>query len=270
MALKNTGKRNEAIAQAKKIMRMNPNDNQGIRQLLCTWFLEARDTEGCTNLLRKYGTNGEASLSYADVLLQYLRWKKDDAVENEVKQALYVAIKANPFVPDLLGTEGIEKDDQDPYYSRGGIKDAKIYVIGSQKLWGKYPESVDWIKLQKFDGGEVPSEQDLVGLLKSGTKFQMTCIHSDLDGNGMKESTLTGTQKRIKCIGCALEDFHWPRFLNRPHESSSDILVHDNDYGEKSQSLWRKTKYTNVEEVPYWRILLQFYEDDSENNDDTR
>lgn len=91
--LKNIGKINEAIRQAKQIIRLNPSNNQGIHQKLCTWFLEAKDTEGCTNLLRKYGTNIDTFLAYADVLLQYLRWIKDDAVENNIKKALYVAIK---------------------------------------------------------------------------------------------------------------------------------------------------------------------------------
>ena len=267
IALKNCGKRSEAISQAKKLMRLNPRDNQGIRQVLCTWFLEARDTEGCTNLLRKYEANGETSLSYADVILQYLRWKKDDAVEKDVKQALYVALKSNPFVPDLLGIHGIEKDEDDPYYSPGGLKDAQMYVIDSQKLWKKFPETIDWIRSQKFVEAKIPSEHDIVDLLKSGTKFQMTCIHSDLDGNDLKESTLGGTQKRNRCIGCGLDDFHWPRQLNRPHEPSSDILVHNNDFSEKS---WRKTVYTDIKEVPYWRIFLQFYEEDEDNNDDSQ
>ena len=68
-ALKDSGKSREAIAQAKKIMRLNPGDNQGLRLSLCTWFLEARDAEGCTNLLRKHGTSGDTSLAYADVVL---------------------------------------------------------------------------------------------------------------------------------------------------------------------------------------------------------
>ena len=257
ITLKDIGKRKEAIAQAKKILRLNPNDNQGIRQLLCTWFLEARDTEGCTNLLRKYGTDGDNSLAYADVLLQYLRWKKDDAVENDVRQALYVALKANPFVPDLLGAVVEKDEDKDPYYSPGSLKQAKNYVIESQKLWKKFPEAIDWITSQKYGSEKVPSEDDLVDLLKSGTSFRMVCTHTDLDGNGAKESSIRGTQKKSKCVGCARDDFYWPRQLNRPHEPRSDIFLHNNDFDDEIG--WRKTKYTAVKEVPFWRVFLQFY-----------
>ena len=57
------------------------------------------------------------------------------------------------------------------------------------------------------------------------------------------------------------------RRLNSPHEPSSDILVHNNVHG---QSGWRVTRYRGIVEVPYWRLFLQFYEEDSANNDGGR
>ena len=269
IALKGMGKRKEAIFQAKKLMRLNPNDNQGIRQLLCTWFLEAGDTEGCTNLLRKYETRGDTSLAYTDVLLQFLRWGKDDATEKEVRHALYGALKSNPFVPDLLGVvDDVEKDDdEDPCYSPGSLKEAKNYLVGSKKLWKKFPEVIERLSSLKYDGAKVPTEDDLIELLKSGTHFQITCAHTDPDGNNMMESTIAGTQKKTSCMGWGREDFHWPRQLNRPHEASSDIFLHNNDFDELG---WRKTKYTEVIEVPYWKIFLEFYGEDTENDDSSR
>ncbi|KAL7535430.1 hypothetical protein ACHAWF_005165 [Thalassiosira exigua] len=264
IAFKNMSKRSEAIAQAKRLMRLNPHSS--IRDMLCTWFLEARDTEGCTNLLRRCGTNGDTSLSFADVLLQYIRWKKDDAVEKDVKKALYEAMKVNPYVPDLLGVEGLQKDDEDPYYSFGSMKEAELYVTGSRKLWKKHQDAIDYITMLKYiDGVEVPDEEHFVDLLKSGTKFQMKCIHTNLAGSDLKESTVIGTQKRNQCVGRGLETFFWPRQLNRPHELSGDILFHNNLHQEIG---WRKTNYGNIKEVPYWRIFLQFCEDDADNDND--
>jgi hypothetical protein len=46
IALYDLGARELAIAQAKKMMFLNPSDNQGVRLLLCTWFLEVGDIEG--------------------------------------------------------------------------------------------------------------------------------------------------------------------------------------------------------------------------------
>ncbi len=75
-ALHIVGRTSEAIAVAKKLLRWNPGDNQGIRSLLCSWYVANGDAEGCTNLLRKYEKFPNASLTYSDVLLQFLRWKK--------------------------------------------------------------------------------------------------------------------------------------------------------------------------------------------------
>jgi len=67
IALNDSSEQKMAVTQAKKIIRLNPHNNLGVSVryvVLCPWFLEARDTEGCTNLLRKYGTNGDLHLAY--------------------------------------------------------------------------------------------------------------------------------------------------------------------------------------------------------------
>jgi tetratricopeptide (TPR) repeat protein len=148
IALYDLGARELAIAQAKKVMFLNPSDNQGVRLLLCTWFLEVGNTEGCANLLRKYGTKRDAHLAYTDVLLQFLRWKKDGAAEDEVKNALRTALKVNPHVPGMIGIK-VQENDCEDYYSPGTTQEAKIYFRESQNLWRMYPESIDWVKAQK-------------------------------------------------------------------------------------------------------------------------
>ncbi len=102
IALYDMGEQISAIAQAKKMIFLNPSNGQGIRFFLSTWFFEAHDAKSCTNLLRKYGTDGDKHLAYTDVLLQFLHWKKDDAVGNNVWKVLYMVLKANPYVPDII------------------------------------------------------------------------------------------------------------------------------------------------------------------------
>jgi len=251
-----------------------------VRKILCSWFLEAKDTEGCTNLLRKFNTKDDASLAYTDVLLQYLRWKKDDVVENDVKLALYTAIQTNPYVPDILarvhgfdGDDDLDEDDEDSdshdeYCSSGGSDEAKMYAKDSRKLWKKYPDALNWMKSLEFNPEKVPEESDLIELLRSGVKLRVKCRHSKLDGSDWKVSTLIGTQRRDKCIGCGLSNFYWPRSLNQPHQLASDILIHNNVFGNEEH--WRRTYYCEVEEVPYWEILLQFYADDEDYSGDYR
>ena len=133
-ALKGVGKTRDAIIQGKKLLRINPRDGQGIRKYLCSWYLEMGDTEGPTNLLRRFGTSCSAPMAYHDVLLQFLLWEKDDTVENDVKKALYVAMKENTFVPDLvLANDEIEMDEDSS--ALGSIEEGKVYARDFGRIW---------------------------------------------------------------------------------------------------------------------------------------
>jgi len=266
-ALKDLGRVDETVRQTKKLLRWDPDDGQGMRRLLCTWYLEIGDTEGCTNLLRKYNTSIDTSMAYTDVLLQFLRWKKDDVVEKDVQYALYIALKNNPFVPDVITAEKVKKIVHDTI-SPGGIHEAENYGSDARKLWNRYPDSVKWLLAQKYDqvnGAKNPSEMDLISLLRSGVDMLISSIHTNLEGGDKIDSSIVVTQKRRKCFGSGCSDFFWPPALDQPHRCSAEIFFHNNgcenqDYSKPSR--WRKTKYIDVKEVPYWNILIRFNEDD--------
>lgn len=279
IALYDIGRTEDAIKQAKNLLKLNPSDNQGTRKLLVTWYLETENTEGCANLLRKYSDCIDTDLAYADVLLQFLLWKKDDAVEDDVKRALFVAIGQNTYVPELIVSNNI-KEVNHQYISPGTIGDAESYADYSRRLWKKHTHAVQWITKQRDDGGKLPKEMDLITLLQSGATFQIKCKHTDLDGEDPKDAPLVGTQRRKKCIGRASPDFMWPRQLNQQHKISADIFVHHNIIRDErvigrgdsgGWPYWRKTKYVDIKEVPFWKIILQFCENsanESESEDE--
>lgn len=251
------------MVQAKKLLRWNPRDEQGVRSILCTWYLELNDSLGCLNLLRKYDHVKDTELAYADVLLQFLRWEKDDVVEKDVQKALYEALQKNLYVPNLLTAEK-KKKVAHQLVSHGGKAEAEMYAQDARRLWKMYPDSIQWLKTQKYSGGKkVPNESDLITLLKSGINMTVTCEHTDIDGNNAIESSLICTQKRSKCVGCSLDDFYWPKQLKRPHQESSVIFLHDNESKEghdRENCRWRKTTYEKVKVVPFWEILLSCHD----------
>ena len=59
------------------------------------------------------------------------------------------------------------------------IKKAESYAYDARRVWRMHPESVEWLRAQKSQGMDVPEEQDLVDLLKSGKTFLMKCTHTD-------------------------------------------------------------------------------------------
>ena len=50
-ALYQAGRRDEAIAHGRELLRLNPNDNQGVRYLLVHWLLETKRSDDAEALL---------------------------------------------------------------------------------------------------------------------------------------------------------------------------------------------------------------------------
>ena len=46
-----------------------------------------------------------------------------------------------------------------------------------------HPECVEWLCAQKSHGMNIPEEQNLIDLLKSGKTFWMKCTYTDLNGD---------------------------------------------------------------------------------------
>ena len=264
MSLHKLGRTVEAVDQAKKILKLNPSDNQGIRKLLCNWYLEISDTEGILNLFRSFNVEHDGFLAYSDVLLQFLRWKKDDIFEDSLKKTLYKALKANPYIPSFLIADTYQPKKFD-YLDCGGPKEAQDYATKAYFLWRKYPGAVEWLKsCQYFNDRKVPSKKGLIELLRSGVEVFVHCTHTDKRGFDETTSTIKVTQKRKVCIGNALHTFEWPSHLNKPHKISNHIWMHNNDF--EAENKWRITLYGLVKEVPYWKILLEFVDDDEDLN----
>ena len=112
----------EAIEQGEKLLRWNPSDNQGMRKLLCNWYLQENNTEDCLQLLREQNAGCDSDLAYTDVLIQFLRWKRGkyrhDSENRSVKKALFKALQNNYYIPDLLLDDNY-KEMTHEYYSPG-------------------------------------------------------------------------------------------------------------------------------------------------------
>jgi tetratricopeptide (TPR) repeat protein len=268
IALKEMGEIKSAIKAAKKILKWNPNDNQGVRTIVCNWMLQDGDTEGCLNILRSYDELNNSALAYSDVLLQFLRWKKEDVLEEDVQKSLYRALKCNLYIPDLLLQEAIEEKEIE-YTDGDGPMEAQQYVQDAHAVWRANTGAIEWLASQKFYGNiKVPrSEMDLITILRKGPVVFVRCKNTDLNGRDEKMSTLRVTQKRDQCRGTALPDFYWPSALNRrAHLAGDAIFMFHYDVGaervENARDSWRKTTFSEIQEVPFWKILVHFSEED--------
>lgn len=138
-----------ARAHYRELLRLNPNDNQGIRYVLLHCYLERGDDESLAALLahREYKYDGMAAWLYPKALGTLRR----RGATRETNRALDDALGANPHVPAyLLGRKRIPSDLHD-YVGLGDETEAFSYAAAAIKLWERTPGALKWLAEQAGD-----------------------------------------------------------------------------------------------------------------------
>ncbi len=132
------GHKPEAIDNYKELLRLNPNDNQGIRYILVNCLLEEERDVEAARILMEYEAESCFFL-YSRALLHFRRGQSvsgDDLqqawVSNSHVPAFLLRLKPLPFqLPD--------------FYSWGSEGEAVIYTAGARKAWENTPGALDWL-----------------------------------------------------------------------------------------------------------------------------
>jgi len=132
----------KAIFQFEDCIKLNPNDNQGIRNELLALYLQLNRMKDAEKLLRKYKEDFGASWDFGKVL--YL-FKKEGPDSFDTIKLLNQARKNNPFVPQfLLGKKKLPKPLPDSY-ATGSKEEAILYVTESSLAWVATPGALEWL-----------------------------------------------------------------------------------------------------------------------------
>jgi len=131
----------EAIEHYQEMLRLNPNDNQGVRECLLACLLEANRTDEAEAVLKKYKESSMAVWSYARALLTFMQ--KGDSTT--ARKQLAKALKVNPFVPQYL----LDDEFMPPLslsYSLGSEEEAVVCADLLQCAWDAVPDALDWLE----------------------------------------------------------------------------------------------------------------------------
>lgn len=140
LALWSGGARDEAIDHYQDMLRLNPNDNQGIRYLLIDALLELGLDARAAALLKRYKDDGSAAWAWSGALLAFRRTPGGAAA----RKALSKAVETNPHVPDyLLGRPLPAK--LPAYIGRGDEDEAIAYVHDAAGAWTAAPGARAWV-----------------------------------------------------------------------------------------------------------------------------
>jgi tetratricopeptide (TPR) repeat protein len=132
------GRIDEAITHYQELLRLNPNDNQGVRYVLLPKLLAAGRDVDAARLLKKYDEES-ANWVYARALLAFRLSGRSAAADRELRDA----IRTNLHVPELLGSE--EPIPQPPHYALGSFEEACVAVEELRPAYQATPGALDWI-----------------------------------------------------------------------------------------------------------------------------
>ena len=138
------GQRDEAILHYEEMLRLNPDDNQGVRYVFMSCLLELDRYDELWDLLNDY-TDDDTYWLYTKALMSFRREGNCDVSV----AALAEAGEANPHVPSyLLGTKKIPKQLPE-YVGIGNESEALVYAAANIKKWKKTPGALDWLVAQE-------------------------------------------------------------------------------------------------------------------------
>ena len=138
------GERQQAIGHLREMLRLNPNDNQGLRYILMDWLQDEGDDQALGELLHRYEGDYSAQWLYTNALWRYRR----EGPKRKANRALKDALEENRFVPDyLLGRKRIPRRLPE-YISFGGEDEAQSYAAGAVEAWRRTEGALAWLAQQ--------------------------------------------------------------------------------------------------------------------------
>jgi tetratricopeptide (TPR) repeat protein len=142
LALWRAGNFDEAIGHYQEMLRLNPNDNQGVRYLLIDALLErGRDAEAAA-LLKAYKGDGAAAWAWSGALLAF---RRSGGASAAARKALAKAIEANRHVPAyLLGRKPLPQRLPD-FIGRGDVSEAASYAFDAAGAWAAAAGATAWV-----------------------------------------------------------------------------------------------------------------------------
>jgi tetratricopeptide (TPR) repeat protein len=142
-AFVDAGQTSDAIEQYREMLRLNPNDNQGVRYEIVPVLLEQdRDAEAI-EVLKEYPEDSALWL-HLEALVEFRRTGRSAAA----KKSLRTAFKSNEHVLELLQSN--EPPLMPDSYALGSPEEAAICIQELQTVWEETEGFVEWMLQEYF------------------------------------------------------------------------------------------------------------------------
>ena len=150
--LKYAGLNADAIRIYEKMLALNPNDNQGVRDPLLGLYLAVSDLAGAGRLLKKYKEDSMANFAWGRVLERFLAGDRTGA-----QAALRKARAANRFVELYVTARKPLPENPPEMYSPGSEEEAVLCMGNLGIAWAEHKEAAFWLFDQLAADGAGPA-----------------------------------------------------------------------------------------------------------------
>lgn len=130
----------EATKYYEKMLTLNPNDNQGVRDPLLGLYLATNRLQEAGKLLADYGDDASASFAWGRVLERFLCSDLPGA-----EAALKIARKENRFVELYLGGQKKMPEYLPNLYSPGSEEEAILCLDSMALAWTESEPALVWL-----------------------------------------------------------------------------------------------------------------------------
>jgi tetratricopeptide (TPR) repeat protein len=142
MALWERGDRVEPLEHLRELLRLNPNDNQGLRYVLAAYLLELGRDDELGAILDAYKEDASAAVVWTTAVASFRR--RGDSPES--RRLLEAALAQNTSIaPYLLGERRLP-GDAPPFITFGGEDEAIDYARDFAPGWAQTPGALEWLR----------------------------------------------------------------------------------------------------------------------------
>ena len=168
-SLWSAGRREEATQHLQDMLRLNPNDNQGIRYALASFLLFLDRDDDLSRLLEQFD-DALASWAYTKALHAF----RQHGDTPDSRPLLESAKQTNHHLPAYLTGEKSPTAEPPTSYSPGEESEALTYLRGGLAPWKSTPGAIDWLRasLPKKQATTVPVKGPL-GFIKNWLEINL-------------------------------------------------------------------------------------------------
>jgi pentatricopeptide repeat protein len=139
--LRHMGRFHDAISIYEEMIRLNPNDNQGVRDQLLLYLIRINEFNKFMKYDKLYKDDFGAFSSFNNALFAF----KTLGSSSRSNEILHKAIKTNKYIVPRLIKKTLSDDFPDSY-GFGDEKEAIYYCFFAHEIWHETKGAIDWIR----------------------------------------------------------------------------------------------------------------------------